>query len=599
MQEMDDMALLRTYVQQSSDEAFAALVKRHVNLVYSAAWRKTGSPDAAGEITQAVFIVLARKAGRLRPGTILSGWLWQTARLTSDNFLRAEIRRARREQEAFRQAEPAEPAAELWPHILPLLDDALARLGEKDRNALTLRFFEGRDFKAVGTALGTGEDAAKMRVSRALEKLRKFFARRGVSSTTVVIAGALTAHSVQAAPPGLAEAVAAAKGASAGAAILTLVKGTLKLMAWTKTKITIVAGVILLLAGGATLLAVKTAATARTRAALATMQGRWEGTLTVDQTTLRLGLRIFPTNGVYHATLDSIDQGAWDIPVAKLSGRPHFFHGELPALGASYDASLNADGTELAGTFKQLGRSFPLAMQRLTDAIPADAPLTADDYAPRAGSDLQGEWSGALAVGNVTLRLNLKIAEPAAGTFRAELDSVDQGVKNLPVTSLTYNKPDLHFEMEEIKGVFDGRLASRNDLSGTWTQMGKPLPLALHRVTADDPATAEAANDYGNGSGHQVQGHWKGVLKVNQLELHLILHIARTPEGDYAATVDSPDQGASGIPATQAKFTYPNVRLEWKQLAAVFSGKLQGGRLTGTWRQGQSSAPLQLERDKE
>ena len=255
MQEMDDMALLRTYVQQSSDEAFAALVKRHVNLVYSAAWRKTGSPDAAGEITQAVFIVLARKAGRLRPGTILSGWLWQTARLTSDNFLRAEIRRARREQEAFRQAEPAEPAAELWPHILPLLDDALARLGEKDRNALTLRFFEGRDFKAVGAALGTGEDAAKMRVSRALEKLRKFFARRGVTSTVAVIAAAMSAHSLQAAPAtlaGSATAAALAQGAAPAAATLTLAKGTMKIMNWMKIKFAIGLGAAALLTGGTT-----------------------------------------------------------------------------------------------------------------------------------------------------------------------------------------------------------------------------------------------------------------------------------------------------------------------------------------------------------
>jgi RNA polymerase sigma factor (sigma-70 family) len=260
MQDWADMELLRAYVRQDSDEAFAALVTRYVNLVYSAAMRKTGHPDAAGEITQAVFILLARKARGLGRETVLSGWLYQTARLTAANYLRTEIRRARREQEAYMQSPVHETEAELWPQILPLLEDAMGRLGEKDRNAIALRFFEGRNFKEVGASLGTGEDAAKMRVNRALEKLRQFFIRRGVSSTAAIIAGALSAHSVQAAPVTLAPAVTAvalAKGAAVGGSTLTLVKGALKLMAWTKVKTAVVVGVAALLASGATTMVVK------------------------------------------------------------------------------------------------------------------------------------------------------------------------------------------------------------------------------------------------------------------------------------------------------------------------------------------------------
>ena len=119
----------------------------------------------------------------------------------------------------------------------------MERLGEKDRNAIVLRFFENKNLREVGTALGASEDAAKMRVNRALEKLRKFFTRRGVTLSAVAIAGAVSARSVQAAPVGLAKsvtAVALAKGAAASTSTLTLVKGALKIMAWTKTKTAIV-----------------------------------------------------------------------------------------------------------------------------------------------------------------------------------------------------------------------------------------------------------------------------------------------------------------------------------------------------------------------
>jgi uncharacterized protein (TIGR03435 family) len=131
----------------------------------------------------------------------------------------------------------------------------LEKLGQKDHDAVVLRFFEGRNFKEVGAALGASEDAAKMRVSRALEKLRKFFTKRGVSSTTAILAGAISTNSVQAAPVALAKsvtAVAIAKGAAASISTLTLIKGALKIMAWTKAKTAIVVGIGLLLAVGTT-----------------------------------------------------------------------------------------------------------------------------------------------------------------------------------------------------------------------------------------------------------------------------------------------------------------------------------------------------------
>jgi RNA polymerase sigma factor (sigma-70 family) len=254
MDERDDNELLREYALRNSEPAFDALVSRHINLVYSTALRHVGNPHQAEEITQAVFIILAKKSRSLGPKTVLSGWLYQATRLTAANSRRSEIRRQRREQEAHMQSVLNETEPDVWPQIAPLLDDALGKLGERDRHAIVLRFFENRSLGEVGAALGASEDAAKMRVNRALEKLRKIFSKRGVTLTATLIAGAVAANSVQAAPVGLAVAVtaAAAKGAAASGSTLTLINGALKIMAWTKAKLAIVVSTGVLLAVGTT-----------------------------------------------------------------------------------------------------------------------------------------------------------------------------------------------------------------------------------------------------------------------------------------------------------------------------------------------------------
>jgi uncharacterized protein (TIGR03435 family) len=258
----DDLALLQEYARSNSEEAFATLVSRYVNLVYSVALRQVRDAHQAEEITQAVFIILARKADSLGDKTILPGWLCRTARYASANALTIQRRRQHREQEIYMQSTSNEAESmheETWNQIAPLLDGALEKLGQKDHDALVLRFFEGRNFRKVGAALGASEDAAKMRVNRALEKLRNFFTKRGVSSTTAIIAGTISANSVQAAPVVLAKAVTAvaiAKGAAASGSILILVKGALNLMAWAKAKTTIIGASVLLATATATTVAI-------------------------------------------------------------------------------------------------------------------------------------------------------------------------------------------------------------------------------------------------------------------------------------------------------------------------------------------------------
>jgi RNA polymerase sigma factor (sigma-70 family) len=603
-EEPDDQQLLDEFTSANSEAAFAAIVARYVNLVYSTGLRFAGDPQAAEEISQAVFIILARKAGGLRRGVVLSGWLYQTARLTAANYVKHEIRRQRRDQEAYMQSTLNEADAPAWEEIAPLLDEAMGGLGEMDRNAVVLRFFENKSAREVATALKVSEAAAHKRMHRAVEKLRGFFAKRGVVSTVTVITGVVSANSVHAAPVGLANIIsttALAKGAVVSASTLTLVHGALKLMAWTKTKITIIASVAALLTiGGGTVASIaimKAMDASNTKAALARMQGDWEGTLDANGGKLRLVFKIFKTNDTYQAVMQSVDQGSGDVPIPNVSARPRFIHFFMPVLDADFIGTLDSDQTAMTGTFKQMKRSFPLTLTRTAEPD-TTAVMTDADYTPKAGSDLQGAWEGILGNGNVALHLTLKIAEPSPGTFQAQLADPDQGMMNLPANSLTYHAPNMHVQWDAFNAAFDGEVNNQDDkLVGAWKQNGNKQPLTFRRAQAGTTPVAEEQKDYGTGAPDQIQGHWKGILSVKDITLHIVIHVAQMPDGSYSATMDSPDQGANGIPASAVKFTFPNVRIGWKGIG-YYVGKLNAGKLSGSWNQGGAALPLRMERDK-
>lgn len=206
----DDAQLLREFAETGAEAAFAELVRRHVDLVHSAARRQVaGDTHRAEEVTQAVFVELARQAKRLSTHRSLAGWLYTTARHLAARNQRAEQRRILRETAAQPMNAPDPDTPPPWEELRPLLDETMHHLSAADREAVILRFFQNRPLAQVGQALGVGENAARMRVDRALERLRRGLARRGVRSTAAALSLALSAHAVTTAPATLAATVTA------------------------------------------------------------------------------------------------------------------------------------------------------------------------------------------------------------------------------------------------------------------------------------------------------------------------------------------------------------------------------------------------------
>jgi RNA polymerase sigma factor, sigma-70 family len=248
----DDAALIRQFADTRSEAAFAELVRRHLDTVYSSALRRlAGDTHLAEDATQQVFITLARHPHAVATHPAITAWLHLTTRNVAAHIVRTERRRRAREQASatMHDSAPDPSASADWSRLAPIIDGEIDRLNEPDRIALLLRFFENRRFSEIGQALRLSEDAARMRVDRALEKLRLALVRRGLTSTSAALASALATSAISAAPPALATTIiSSAVPASSGAGAL----GVLSIMTSGKTALAVAATAALITLGIAT-----------------------------------------------------------------------------------------------------------------------------------------------------------------------------------------------------------------------------------------------------------------------------------------------------------------------------------------------------------
>lgn len=260
-----DPQLLARFQRDQTEDAFAELVRRHINLVHTAALRQVRSSQLAEEVAQSVFTDLARDAQKLKPDTILTAWLYQVTRRTAIDVVRRETRRHWREQMASELHAMNATTAD-WTHIAPLLDEAVSALDATDRTAVLLRYFESKSLREVGSALGTSDDAAQKRITRAVERLRIFLTKRGVAVGASSLMLAISANAVQAAPVGLALTISTA-AILAGTTLTATITAqtTLTTMNWLNLKsLTVIIAAALASGGGIYLIQQHTADQLRT-----------------------------------------------------------------------------------------------------------------------------------------------------------------------------------------------------------------------------------------------------------------------------------------------------------------------------------------------
>ena len=472
------MALVREFACGQSEAAFETLVARHLDLVYSAARRRVGDAELAGEITQSVFILLARKAGSLNPRTILSGWLYRATGFAAADALKRRRRRQQREQEAYMQSRLNDsPAEDAWAQLAPLLETAMDSLGERERNAVVLRFLDGKSLAEVGAALGVSEEAARMRVSRALEKLRHYFGKRGVTLPAAAIAGAVAGNAVQAAPAGLSGQITAAlliNPVVQGTAWMAMTK-TIAMITLQKTVVTltlaVAAGALLYVNHQAAVLRRQVRTLEQTEAAQA---GEIEaGRRERDAATHRLAL----------LAAELAQAGSNRLELMKLRG----------------EAAVLRAGAELAATdpaMKMLSDRVALLKQKLAQMpdkkIPELAFVTAKDWVDAAANaDLSTDDGVRQALS--------KLREAAVNTFLNEM------MKDAFKSYLAANGNILPANLQQLEPYFSAPVTDDMLARYQLLQSGTPDNNAdlVKLATFADP-------DYDSNHGMSINGAWGG-----------------------------------------------------------------------------------------
>ena len=352
MTDPNDWQLIKMYVEEDKQAAFDTLVRRQMDLVYCTCLRELGEPSLADDATQAVFLILARKATSFRPGTTLSSWLFQTALLTSKNVLRRERRQQAREQRMVAEMErtmPPRPSG--WEEMEPLLNEALKGLPTAQRGLVLERFLEDRPIAEIGSARGISEDAARMRLNRALDRLRRFFAARNVTLPAAALA-ALLPLAVRPAPARCAEsilrlALPPAAFPALDSPVHAIAQGAIHIMNFRRLRLQLGAAALVAVLSISATSAVRVHTQVKARAALAAKQEDQARALAVLD-------RMYATYAAMHSfrcevssrevTTDTNQEGAYEI---QRPNKVRFHRASLLGPDGTGRAAAVSDGSDL------------------------------------------------------------------------------------------------------------------------------------------------------------------------------------------------------------------------------------------------------------
>lgn len=413
---MTDQQLLRNYAVDHSEAAFAELTRRHVDLVYSAAFRMLGEDAAAKDVSQSVFVAMARNASELQNHPVLAGWLHNATRNLSTKVIRTEARRRAREQEAAIMNTLLGPGSEAgWQHIAPLLDSALGDLSEDDRDAVVFRYFERKSAREMAQALGISEDAAQKRVSRAVERLREILSRNGASVGAGGLVALLSTHAVQAAPAGLALTIASAASLAGSALVTTSLSTTTPIIAMTTIQKAIVNVAVVSLAG------------------IAVYEGRQAGQLRNENQSLR-------------QRISSFEGQIEELRTARDSTRT-----EMAALKERLTKSNTPPTSEVLKLRSQVG----VLRQEKTESGSKSAlsKITADPETRKAIREQQRMGMSAVYAG---LMKQLNLPPETAGQFKDLL--ADHVMENIELITQSLRDKTSGPELEQAFAIQDSRL---------------------------------------------------------------------------------------------------------------------------------------------
>jgi hypothetical protein len=330
--------------------------------------------------------------------------------------------------------------------------------------------------------------------------------------------------------------------------------------------------------------------------AQARLAGDWQGTLDANGTTFHLVWHLTAApDGTFTSTFDNIDEGVYGIKaktttikgsdVAAEVDDTVQANGQDMKVSGSLVGKLNADGTEMAGTFTQVEPQAQPTANVLFKHSAAQAATTAANQ-----PSIAGDWSGTLKAGPAELRLVLHITAAKDGSLSATLDSVDQGANGIPINAVTLKDGKLSLDVQAVQGTYEGTLnKDASGIAGTWTQ-GQPMEL---NFTRGHVATAGASKP---AAPSDIDGTWQGSLDTPKGKLRILFKIVNMDTG-LTATMQSPDQAPVWMPTTSVTRSGNKLTINMKAFGATFEGQINAAKDTidGSFTQG-ASIPLVLKK---